>query len=375
MAALGYTMLSLLAPLVALRFGAGPAGVGALVSAGFVLPLLLAVPVGAFVDRWGARRMARLGYVGFGLAALPMVWAPSWPTLVAAFVVANLAHLVYIVGAQALVASLAEGRGRESAYGWWGTSVAVGQTAGPLAGGLALDLVGVEAGFAVMAAVMAVAFALTLPMRASGRTETAPARFELGSARRLLGDRTVGLAMLTSSAALWAVTVQVTFLPVHLELLAVPAAAIGALLSLRALVAVVVRPWMPHMVAALGGRERTVVLTLVAMAAGLAGVAFGGPWWVLALFMVVFGAGFGLSQPVSMVMVADRVAPGELGAALGVRLTGNRLAQLVAPVVLVVVAERAGLSALFLAHGVLVLGAAWVLARWARRTRPAGERD
>lgn len=55
MAALGYTMLSLLAPLVALRFGAGPAGVGALVSAGFVPPLLLAVPVGAVVDRWGAR--------------------------------------------------------------------------------------------------------------------------------------------------------------------------------------------------------------------------------------------------------------------------------------------------------------------------------
>jgi hypothetical protein len=60
-------------------------------------------------------------------------------------------------------------------------------------------------------------------------------------------ERTVGLAMLTSSAALWAVTVQVTFLPVHLELMAVPAASIGALLSLRALVAVLVRPWMPQL--------------------------------------------------------------------------------------------------------------------------------
>jgi MFS family permease len=372
-AALGYTTLGLLAPLVALRFGAGPAAVGALISAGFVLPLLLAVPAGAWADRWGARRAARLGFLAFAASTLPMALAPGWATLIVAYVVASLAHLVYIVGSQALVAELGDaGRAREAAYGWWTTSVAVGQAIGPLAGGVVLDLQGPGAGFGLMTAVMLLAFVLTLPMRATGLAETAPARFEWSTARRLLGDRTVGLAMLTSSAALWAVTVQVTFLPVHLELLAVPAASIGALLSLRALVAVLVRPWMPRLVEALGGRERTMVLTLLSMAAGLAGVAFGGSWWLLALFMVVFGAGFGLSQPVSMVTVADRVAPRERGAALGVRLTGNRLAQLVAPVALVVVAERAGLPAFFVLHGLLVLGAAVLLGAWARRGRGIG---
>jgi len=315
MAAVGYTMLGLLTPLVALRLGAGPAAVGALVSSGFLLPLVLAVPAGTWVDRWGARRMARIGFLAFAAAALPMVWAPAWPALVFGYVVASLAHLVYIVGSQALVADLAEPGGpREAAYGWWTTSVAVGQTLGPLLGGLLLDLFGAAVGFGSMALALVAAFALTLPMRVSGQVETTPARLRWGAARRLLGDRTVGLAMLTSSAALWAVTVQVTFLPVHLELLAVPAAAIGALLSLRSLVAVLVRPWMPRMVAALGGRERTVVLTLLAMATGLMGVAFTTSWWALALFMMVFGAGFGLSQPVSMVMVADRVAAGERGA-------------------------------------------------------------
>ena len=245
--------------------------------------------------------------------------------------------------------------------------MAVGQTLGPLLGGVLLDLFGAEIGFGSMALALVAAFALTLPMRVGGQVETTPARLRWRAARRLLGDRTVGLAMLTSSAALWAVTVQVTFLPVHLELLAVPAAAIGALLSLRSLVAVLVRPWMPRMVAALGGRERTVVLTLLAMATGLMGVAFTTSWWVLALFMMVFGAGFGLSQPVSMVMVADRVAAGERGAALGLRLTGNRLAQLLSPVALVFVAERAGLPLLFVLHGLLVLGAAAALGGLTRR--------
>jgi MFS family permease len=301
-----------------------------------------------------------------------MALAPTWPSLIVAYVVASLAHLIYVVAMQAMVAELAEpGPARDAAYGWWTTSTAVGQAVGPLAGGVALDLFGAEAGFATMAAVMAVAFAVTLPMRATARVETTGAPLRWRAARRLLRDRTVGLAMLTSSAALWAVTVQVTFLPVHLELLAVPATVIGGLLALRALVAVLVRPWMPRIVAALGGRERTVVLTLLAMALGLASVAFTTAWWALAAFMVVFGAGFGLSQPVSMVMVADRVAPGERGVALGVRLTGNRLAQLLSPLALAVVAERAGLPAFFLAHGLLVLLAALVLGRMCRRRPPA----
>ena len=372
MAATGYTMLNLLTPLVALRLGAGPAAVGALISAGFLLPLFLSLPMGSWADRWGPRRMARLGFLGFALALLPMVVWPSWLTLVIGYIGANLGHLAYIVGSQALVADLGDpGTGRETAYGWWSTSVAVGQAIGPLVGGLTLDLFGAEAGFASMALAMVLAFTLTLPMRVTGRVESTPERIEWGSARRLLSDRTVGLAMLTSSAALWAVTVQNTFLPVHLELLAIPAATIGALLSLRALVAVAVRPWMPRMVSLLGGRERTVVLTLLALALGLAGVAFVQAWWALIPFMLLFGAGFGLSQPVSMVMVADRVAPRERGAALGVRLTGNRLAQLIAPVALTVVAERYGLPPFFVLHALLVLVAALVLMGMTRRQEGA----
>lgn len=374
MASAGYTMLGLLTPLVALRLGAGPTLVGAVIAAGFLLPLFFSVPMGSWADRWGSRRMARFGFALFGLALLPMVFAPSWTTLIVGYVLANLGHLAYIVGSQALVGDLAEpGSGRETAYGWWTTSVAAGQALGPLIGGLTLDLFGASAGFAAMSLVMAVAVLLTLPMRVRGASAAAGSRIDWRSAQRLVGDRTVAVAMLTSSVALWAVTVQTTFLPLHLELLAVPAATIGALLSLRALVAVVVRPWVPKLVALLGGRERTVVLTLISMSLGLAGIALGN-LWVLALFMVLFGVGFGLSQPVSMVMVADRVEPSERGKALGVRLTGNRLAQLLAPVAFALVAERFGLPLFFVVHALWVMLAAYLLVRLTRRGDPPSGR-
>lgn len=364
-------MLTLYVPLLALRFGLGAGGVGTLVGAAALLPLALAVPIGTYVDRWGARGVAAAGFVGTTLAMLPMAFAPSLAALALAFVVGSALQNAFIIGAQALIAAIgSEGRGREAAYGWWTTAMAGGQVVGPFVGGLVLDGVGAGAGFAAIGLVNGVAAVLLLVLRGTGRSETVVPPFRWNSAVALLRDRTVGIAVLTSSAAVWAMTIHATFVPVLLETAAVSAATIGALLSLRSLASVAVRFGMPRWVALLGGRERTVVYTLVALAAGLAGVAWSSSLWALALWVVLFGAGHGLSQPISMVMVADRVAPRERGAALGVRLMLNRLAQVLAPVALAWWATGAdGSRGLFVGHAALVLVAAVFLA--ARVRRPA----
>lgn len=366
-AAVGATMLILLVPLVALRFGAGPTGIGLLVASAYILPLGLAIPMGALVDRWGARRIMRFGFVAFAATMLPMALAPSLTTLVIAHVAGGLSHLLYVVSSQTLIAALGEGRGREAAYGWWTTSLAVGQVLGPFLAGLLLDRQGVGFPFLVIAGLQLAALIATLPTKVRGRGDVRPPPFKWASAQKLLTDRTVTLAMLTSSAAVWAMAVSSAFLPVRLDALAIPAVVIGALISLRGVAAVIIRPRMSALIALLGGRERTVILTLLAIAAGLIGVGLSSSIFLLAVWIVLFGAGTGLSQPVSIVMVADRVAPQERGAALGLRLTGNQVAQLLAPVALAFVAERSGLPLMFVLHGTLVIAAALLMVWLVRR--------
>jgi len=364
----GWSMLTLLLPLLALRFGAGVGGIGLLVAAAGLLPLFLAVPIGTSVDRWGARRVMLLGFAGTTLALLPMVVVPSLVWLVVAFVVGSALQNGFIIGAQALIASLgAEGRSREAAYGWWTTAMAGGQVVGPIAAGVLLDTFGVRPALAGVVASFAVALLLMRAVRSRGRSETVVPPFSLQAATGLLRDRTVGIAVLTSTAAVWAMTIHATFLPVHLESLAWSAATIGAVLSLRSAAAVVIRPVMPQVVALLGGRERAVVYTLVVLALALAGVTLSPSPWLVGLWVVFFGAAHGLSQPISMVMVADRVAARERGAALGVRLMLNRLSQVLAPVAFAWVVAGGGLPALFLTHAVLVAVAAVVLVGWTRR--------
>jgi len=369
----GWSMLTLLLPLLALRFGVDAGGIGVLVAAAAVLPLFLAVPIGTAVDRWGARRVMLLGFAGTAVASLPMVALPSLAWLVVAFVAGSALQNGFIIGAQALIATLgAEGRGREAAYGWWTTAMAAGQVVGPIVGGVLLDTLGVRSAFVGVAASFALAVALMLAVRSRGRSEAYVPPFRWRAAAGLLRDRTVGIAVLTSTAAVWAMTIHATFLPVHLESLAMSAATIGAILSLRSAAAVVIRPVMPQVVALLGGRERTVVYTLAALALALAGVIASPSPWIIGLWVVLFGAGHGLSQPISMVMVANRVAARERGAALGMRLMLNRLSQVLAPVALAWVAGGVGLPTMFLAHAALVAVAAFVLWTWTRRPVAAG---
>jgi hypothetical protein len=74
-----------------------------------------------------------------------------------------------------------------------------------------------------------------------------------------------------------------SFLPAYLDLLAFPATVIGAVISLRARVTIVVRPFMPRIITLLGGRFRTLVLMTALSGIGLTGIAYGAQIWTLVL--------------------------------------------------------------------------------------------
>lgn len=365
---MGWSMLILLLPLLALRYGADAPTIGVLFASGAVLPLIFAIPIGTYVDRWGAKRLVVVGFAGTLASLVPMLVTPSLLWLVVAYVVGSAMQNAFIIGAQTLIASLGNaGRDRESAYGWWTTAMSAGQVIGPFLAGLLLDVYGPRVAFAAVIATHAFATAATFLVQVQGRSAVRPAPFRLRQGFGLLRRRALGMAAVTSSMGVWAMTAQSTFLPVHLESLSWSAATIGAVLSVRAIASVIVRPIMPQMVALLGGRERTVVFTLVALSVSLAGVVSVPTVWSVAAWLAVFGLGHGLSQPISMVMVADAAQASERGAAMGLRMTLNRASQVLAPVALVWVATHLGIQAVLLGHASLVAVVAVLVTAWTFR--------
>jgi len=74
-----------------------------------------------------------------------------------------------------------------------------------------------------------------------------------------------------------------------------------------------------------------------------------------AILIAVFGLGFGMTQPLSMVMVADLTDPNHSGLAMGLRFTAAMAASLLSPIFLGLIVERFGLSpAFYVAASVVV---------------------
>ena len=116
-------------------------------------------------------------------------------------------------------------------------------------------------------------------------------------------------------------------------------------------------------VAAMGGRSRTLIASVAAVALGLMFTGTTGSVALLATLAILVGLGSGISQPLSMVILAEHVPAEQRSSALGMRLMGNRGAQVIAPLVLGVMAELVGFTLTFLLAGGVLLAVLAVVIR------------
>ncbi len=302
---------------------------------------------------------------GMSLLAVSPLWvalSPSIASLMTLQVLAGLGQLVAVVAAQSLVATFGDGSDRERNFGWYGAFVSGGQLLGPVLGGVLVDLAGFRAAFAVSASIAGVgvvAFAsLPFAPRPARSASAAPAPRELLALTKL---PTVQVSLWVSAAVMVVLTSHNSFLPAYLDEFAVPASVIGTIISSRSLASIVVRPFMATIVAHLGGRFLTFLVTIFASALGVAGLALGTHIAVLLISSLILGLSVGIAQPLTMVAVVEEVATNRHGVALGTRITTNRLVQFVAPIVLGLVAQVINYAVMFQIASLCVAAAAILL--------------
>jgi MFS family permease len=169
-------------------------------------------------------------------------------------------------------------------------------------------------------------------------------------------------AMIVSIVVAGSVDMVIAYLPVYGELVGLPVAFVGLLLTIRGIAALVSRLFIAQLVN-LFGRERTLALSMALSGAGLLAVPFVTVDWILVSLMVAAGLGLGLGQPMTIAWVATRSPRSERATALGVRLTGNRASLLVIPPVLGALAGAAGVTGIFVVLASALLGGALLASR------------
>lgn len=324
--------------LAAIQLQAPTYVVGMLLSLYALLPMLLSVSIGRWIDRAGTRVPM---LVGSGLVAIGFVTPALWLSLEALYinsVCAGLGFIAFHMCVQKLTGELADGPERMRNFGVLSVGYSISGFSGPIIAGFLIDHSGAGssfgASFGAATLLVAAAFALLKwHWRFDGRSmSVAGAASGKGRIVELLRTpqlRRLYIAVAMVSSA-W--DVLMFLVPIHGSKIGLTASQIGTVLGAFAAATFVVRLAIPvianritewqmigivHVVAAVV----YLVFPLVTSHYGLMLLAFG------------LGLGLGVGQPAIMSLLHHVSPPGRVGEAVGLRMTLINTTQTVLPTV------------------------------------------
>jgi len=355
----------------ALELGADATLIGLAVACMAAPALPLALPAGRMADRFGGARVAATGMLTAAVGLVLLLVLPGLPVLFVAATVCGLGYLLVMIGHQTFVSAVAQGRA-DAAFGTLSAAASLGQLIAPPV--ITVMASGVGAATAIRpdatgGLIACLAFTLAaLPLHVGVRRaerrrglglsrppERASGSAGPGARSELLRAPGMWRALLVSGVVVVSLDMLFAFAPLWATERGVDANVLGLLLALRAAVAIVSRFGMSRLVERLG-RERLLICCLVVAALAMVAMPLSGLAGAI-VAMVALGVGLGIPQPVTMAWVVSLVAPQRAGQALGLRMVGNRLAQLVVPLTLSALLGFTGSIGMFLGTAAVLAGA------------------
>lgn len=350
-----------------LAYGEGVQAVGLVAAAFALLPIFLAIPLGRMSDRRGAPLLA-IGCAVQTAGCLALAFSTTTLTIAGASAVVGVGHLALALGSQDVVARESHSDRHDHHFGLLTAGVSLGQLFGPLIAGLLLGEGGTPSVSAttrgLFVATGILAAATICGAIADSDRDKAPARAasRRGSVRAIVRTRGVPAGIFASIAVLAAADVFTAYLPVIGSENGIGPRTIGILLALRAAASIAARVGVGASVRRIG-RTRLITIGAAAAAAALVGMTATHEVWALAALSIAAGFGMGFGQPLSMTLVVQLVPDHAKSTALAVRLTGNRIGQVVTPAAAGVVAGSAGTSSVFWLLGAILAASALAIQR------------
>ncbi|MEO5676571.1 MAG: MFS transporter [Usitatibacter sp.] len=345
----------ILVSLSALAGGATPFQVGVLAAMFAAFPLLLAVYAGKVSDRIGVRRpiLAGAAIISLGIAT-PLV-IPGFAGLVACAALIGLGHIFFHVSIHNLIGAYGGGEARTRNFSTFALGASISAFIGPALGGISIDLWGFAPTHGLLAAialtpalVLAVVPGVVPPRAAPSKAEVA------GGSFALLQDAGLRRTLIMSGVTLTGIELFTFYFPVYGRSVGLSASAIGLVMSSYAVAAFLVRLGMPIATRQMG---EVGVLTASLFFAGavylLVPLVSDAP--LLALMAFLLGIGLGCAQPLTIILTYNHAPPGRSGEALGMRLTANKLTQLLVPLAFGAMGTAFGLIPVFWANGAFLL--------------------
>lgn len=346
--------------------------VGVLMSLFALLPMVLAVSAGRWIDRIGPRRPLALGLsllaAGAALPALvPAKLADVAPLLVSS-VLAGTGFMYTQMTVQQLVGHLADPARRAAAFSWLAMGFSISGLIGPVMSGYLIDHGGFSLTYLALLGLVAAGAALLWRHRTAlpkHWLKESAERPEGEHAFALFGYRPVRQVLVASALVSMAWDLQTFMVPVYGTAVGLSASQVGLVLGSFATATFLIRfamPWVSQRM----DEWQVLIAAFVVAGAAFALMPWFSSFWPLVAVTFLLGLGLGASQPNVLSLLHAISPPGRVGEALGLRTMLMNSSHTFLPLVFGAMGSIVGAGAAFYTMAVL-LGAGGVAG--ARRER------
>jgi len=342
-----------LIPLYAHELGASHAEIGVIVALFSLLPLFLSIQSGKIIDLIGVKGPL---IVSFLFGVFSMVILSICHNLTGVYlsqIFAGLAQLVFVLSMQAYSGQFPKSKLREYYITVFSIAVAAGSFAGPLLSGFLTDSIGYSYAFLTLSFVLVGMLPLSLFFSGKSVMSIQDKRDEANSFQ-LLRIPDLRKAVLVSSIGLLAKDMYIAFFPLLAAENGLPASTIGVIIAVNAGAGMFIRSFLPWISQHL---KRDVIITISILASGaiyILNPLSNHVLW-LSILSIILGFCTGICQPLSIFATIIALPKERVAEGLGLRLTFNKLTQIVGPLSLGSLSSAIGMPGIFYVCGVIIL--------------------
>lgn len=343
--------------------------VGSLIAMYAVLPALLSVTAGRWIDRFGINRPMLIGSIGICLGTLAPALFPQLAALYVTAVLVGVSFMLINLAAYHAVGQLSLAEDRTVNFSYVALGFSTSAFIGPMLTGVCIDNLGYRSTFVVLALFTLLPIA-ALHAKLMPHAAPPPAQ-DVGRKGRvfdLLKDPALRRLFIAMAVLTVGWDVYNFAIPVYGTRIGLSASQIGIVMGAFAAATFTVRLAMPFIVRRL---HPWALLSVSLLMAGLAFLAMPFTHSVGLLMLIAFllGLGLGAPQPIVLTLLHQFAPPGRAGEALGLRTTLINASQTVMPLLFGAVGTAFGMTPLFWAMAACMLGSS-VFARQVGKRHP-----
>jgi MFS family permease len=356
------TVINMTRPVITLyasELGASPLEIGILTAAFALFPLIFAIQAGKLADKLGDRIPVFIGLLSIIVGmAIPLSFPTMWALFVSQFFV-GIGSVFIPVSLQNVLGNSATKENRDHYFSMLGMAVATGALIGPIIGGFVTEHISYSFSFllSILIAIVPVIFTFFLPVI---KRQGSANHYGILSSIKLLQNPLLQKALFSSALVLYSRDIFVAYFPLYAKSFQLSDSTIGIIIAVQGLAMMVVRVFLPKLIDVFG-RDRVLLTSIIVAGTSFLLMPFSDNVIFMGILSSLMGLGLGCGQPLSMTTTYNASPKSRTGEVLGLRLTTNRLSQLIAPLFFGVIGASAGIMSVFFVSGFfLVSGTYWI---------------